>query len=253
MDKHLPTVSVIMPAYNAERFIEEAIRSVMAQTVTDWELLVLDDGSTDGTADIVCQIAAEDERIRYLPNEQNMGVARTRNRGFDLCNGKYVALLDSDDVWLPDKLARQIAYLEENKADIVCCSYAIVDMDGNTAKSDYIVPERIDLDCLLKENAIGCSTVMFTGEILEKYRFHVDFFHEDYVLWLQLLRDGYQAIGCKEILAKWRFLENSRSFNKWKSAKNRWLIYRNYLGFPFLSSIRYFASYALAGLRKYSK
>lgn len=253
MDKHLPTVSVIMPAYNAERFIEEAIRSVMAQTVTDWELLVLDDGSTDSTADIVTQLVAEDARIRYLPNEHNMGVARTRNRGFDLCNGKYVALIDSDDVWLPDKLARQITCLEENKADIVCCSYAIVDLDGKPVKPDYIVPEWIDLDCLLQENVIGCSTVVFISQILETHRFHVDYFHEDYVLWLQLLRDGYHVVGCKEILAKWRFLENSRSFNKWKSAKNRWLIYRNYLGLPFLPSIRYFVSYALAGLRKYSK
>ena len=104
METNKPLVSVIMPAYNAERFIEAAVRSVMAQTVTDWELLILDDGSKDNTAAVAAKMASEDDRIRFLPNEANMGVARTRNRGFELCRGRFVALLDSDDIWLPEKL-----------------------------------------------------------------------------------------------------------------------------------------------------
>ena len=113
-----PQVSVIMPAYNAGRFLEKAIRSVMAQTVTNWELLVLDDGSSDDTLIIAQRLAQADSRIRVLPNECNMGVAKTRNRGLDLCRGEYVALLDSDDVWYPQKLEAQLALMRETGADL---------------------------------------------------------------------------------------------------------------------------------------
>lgn len=248
-----PMVSVIMPAYNAQRFVEEAIRSVMAQTVTDWELLVLDDGSKDATADIVKKLATEDSRIRFLPNEVNMGVARTRNRGFDLCRGAYIALLDSDDVWHPQKLENQLALAQETGADLVFSSYAIVDIRGKQVRGDYLVPEQIDFSGLLRENVIGCSTVLLSGTVVEKYRFSTDFYHEDYVLWLRLLQDGYRAAGSREVLVSWRLLENSRSFNKRKSAKNRWRIYRNYLKLSLCKSIRCFAAYALHGVKKYRK
>lgn len=123
----MPMVSVIMPAYNAAAYIAEAIRSVQSQTMMDWELLVIDDCSSDDTRQIVQTLARKDSRIHLLPNEKNMGTARTRNRGMDLCHGVYIALLDSDDVWYPQKLQQQIDLAEETGADIVYCSYAMVD------------------------------------------------------------------------------------------------------------------------------
>lgn len=248
-----PTVSVIMPAYNAERFIEAAVRSVASQSFQDWELIIIDDRSKDGTADIAMQLAQEDGRIRFFQNEENLGVARTRNRGFDLCRGSFVALLDSDDIWHPEKLERQLQLAGDTGADIVYCSYGIIGADGGQAKPAYLVPERTDFERLLRENTIGCSTVLLTAPIVEKYRFATDFYHEDYVLWLQLLREGHRAAGCTEVLVDWRYLENSRSFNKQKSARNRWRIYRDYLKLPLGKSAWAFCGYVCASLRKYGR
>lgn len=246
-----PAVSVIMPAYNAGAYIEEAIRSVMAQTVTDWELLVLDDGSTDDTCALVERLAAEDPRICLLQNERNLGAANTRNRGFELCKGRFVSLLDSDDRWMPKKLEKQLALLEQTGADFSYCSYAIIDANGQRAKNDYIVPHQVTFESLLRENCVGCSTVVLRQEIAERYRFTPNFFHEDYVFWLQLTQDGLRGVGCTEVLSAWRYIATSRSFDKKKAALNRWRIYRQYLKLPLLKSICAFFGYVTASLKKY--
>lgn len=246
-----PLISVIMPAYNADRYIAEAVDSVRMQTYKNWELLVLDDGSADQSCQIVQALAKEDSRIRLIKNEKNMGVARTRNRGFDLCKGSYVALLDADDLWHPTKLEKQLALLEQTGAQLAYSSYAIVNSQGQKVKGDYLVPETVTFRELLKENVIGCSAVLLRSELLQKHRFQTDFFHEDYVLWLQLLQEGYRAVGCRDVLLSWRFVENSRSFNKKKAAKNRWRIYRDYLHLPLHRSLWAFGHYALRSLRKY--
>lgn len=246
-----PLITVIMPAYNADRFIADAIRSVQAQTHSNWELLILDDGSKDRTCAVALDFAQQDDRICLLKNEKNMGVARTRNRGFDLCRGSFVALLDADDVWHADKLEKQLRRLVESGADFAYSSYAIVDLAGKKTKADYLVPGEVSFRELLKENVIGCSAVLLRAELLKDYRFLPDYSHEDYVLWLQLLRDGKKAAGCTEVLLDWRYVENSRSFNKKKAAKNRWRIYRDYLRLPLHQSLWAFGHYAFRSLRKY--
>lgn len=247
------TVSVIMPAYNAASTIEESIRSVMAQTYAAWELLVIDDGSADNTCAIVERLAVEDERIHLLRNPQNCGVAQTRNRGLALCNHSYAAFLDSDDVWHPNKLAVQVQTAEQQQADLVYTSYAIVDADSAPCKEPYLVPAQIDFHGLLKENVIGCSTVLMTAAVAAQYRFLSDFYHEDYCLWLDILRDGHKAVGCTEVLTNWRLIAHSRSFDKKNGARNRWRIYRRHLGFSVIRSLRYFAVYAWRGFKKYKK
>ena len=248
-----PLVSVVMPAYNAEKYIADAIRSVLRQTLTDLELIVIDDGSVDKTAQIVREMAGIDERIRFCPNEKNMGTARSRNRGMDLSRGEYVAFLDSDDNWHPRKLEKQMQMMENTRAELVYCSYAIVDGDGAKRCRDFLVPETIDLDGLLKENVIGCSTVLLNRSTAESCRFRDDFYHEDYVLWLQMLQSGCRMAGVREVLVDYRYHPDSRAGNKLASAQRRWKIYREYLNMPFVESVKYLRYYAMAGLKKYKK
>ncbi len=249
--KSAPLVSVIMPAYNAAPFIEEAISSVVNQTVTDWELLVIDDGSCDGTPEIVTKLAENDPRISLIINEENMGCAKTRNRGINIASGQYIAFLDSDDVWHPEKLERQIKKMQESGVEICYCSYGIIGVSGNKVRADYLVSETAEFKDILMENYIQCSAMLIRADIVKKFMFNTEFYHEDYILGLDMLRSGEKAVGCQEILLNWRYLENSRSFNKKKSALNRWRIYRNYLKFPFYKAAYLFAGYTLAGLRKY--
>lgn len=246
-----PLVSVIMPAYNAEPFVQQAIGSVLCQTEADWELFVIDDCSRDGTFEAAKAASRQDPRVRVMRNAANLGVAKTRNIGIELARGRYIAFLDSDDIWHPKKLSRQIEKMTEKNADTCYCSYAIIGPSGNSVRADYIVPEQVCYEELLKENVMQCSAMLIRADIAKEIRFNTDFFHEDYILGLDILRKHYRAAGCTDILLSWRYLENSRSFNKWKAAKNRWRIYRNYLKLPVGKSFRLFINYTAAGLRKY--
>lgn len=246
-----PLVSVIMPAYNAELYIEEAIHSVLNQTVTDLELIVIDDYSTDGCHELAQEFAERDSRVTVLRNEVNSGVAVTRNRGIDLAKGEYIAFIDSDDVWHPEKLERQLTRMRESGSVISYCSYAIIDTEGEKVRADYLVPEQVEWKELLKENCIQCSAMLIRGDVVRRIRFNTEFYHEDYILGLDILGEGYIAAGCTEILLDWRYAPASRSFDKRKAARNRWRIYRDYLKLPLVKCGYLFACYAAGGLRKY--
>lgn len=249
--KYSPVVTVIMPAYNAARYIEEAIRSVQAQTITDWELIVVDDGSSDETCQSVQRLAEEDRRICLICNETNLGAAKTRNRAMELARGQYVALLDSDDIWHPDKLEKQLRLLKTKCADFSYTSYRIVTARDEARIGDYLVPEEASLKDMLKQNRIGCSTVLMRRELADSYRFSDEFYHEDYVLWLQMLQQGVKMAGLREILVDYRYSLASRAGNKLASAKHRWRIYREYLHLPWWKSVWYLLLYAVAGMKKY--
>ena len=254
MMHNTPTmVTVIMPAYNAAAYIEEAIRSVMNQTYGAWRLLVLDDGSSDDTTTIVQRLAAEDTRITLSCNTQNCGAARTRNRGLDLCTDGYVAFLDSDDRWHPEKLAAQVNLAQQSGAEIIYTSYAIIDCNGKPCRSPYIVPEHTDFDAMLKENVIGCSAVLLSPSAARKYRFPIGFYHEDYCLWLDMLQDGCQAVGSSQVLPEWRLVNGSRSFDKRNGVCQRWRIYREHLHLPLWKCMHSFIGYAVSGIKKYYK
>lgn len=245
-----PLVSVVMPAYNAEKYIAEAMESVIAQTYTNWELFVVDDCSADNTANIVQSF--EDKRISYIKNPENLGPAFSRNCGIEAAKGEYIALIDSDDIWHENKLEKQIELAKKTGADIIYCSYGMINDAGVRVNNDYIVTETTDFEKTLKENMLSCSTVLIKSELLKKYKFSSQYYHEDYVLWLMLLKEGNEAVGIAEVLADYRLLENSRSFNKKKSAKNRWRIYRKRLKLPIYKSLYYMCAYILAGLKKYA-
>lgn len=244
-------VSVVMPAYNAEKYIRQAVSSVLNQTHENLEMIVVDDCSTDHTYEILEDLASGDARIRLFRNEHNSGVAKTRNKGFELCRGEYVALLDSDDLWRQDKIEKQLALARSGNADIVYCSYAMIDDTGAHSFHDFIVPEETNFNDMLVRSCLSCSTAMIKGTTLAKYRFDDQFYHEDYVLWMQMMRDGCRALGLPEILADYRINRNSRSFNKFKAAVNRWRIYRMEMRLPFFKSLYVWMGYMLNGLKKY--
>lgn len=252
-DEGQPIVSVIMPAYNSEKYIKEAMESVLAQSMKELELLVIDDHSTDRTFEIAQTLAERDARVHIIRNEHNLGVAQSRNKGMAAANGLYIALLDSDDIWYDTKLEKQMALIKESNADIVYTSYRMRSDVAAVTYGDFIVPQKINYEELLIRNVFGCSTVLFAGKIAETYRFDESFYHEDYVLWLQLLRDGYRAAGVTEPLAEYRVVENSRSADKKNSAMKRWKIYRRYLHLPLCKSIGCFVRYGIAGIKKYKK
>lgn len=246
-----PLISVIMPAYNAERFIEQAIRSVQRQTVCNWELIVVDDCSADKTAEQIRQLATEDMRIIPVYSEMNHGAAESRNIALRQCRGEFIALLDADDIWRPQKLEKQLEKARETDADIIYTSYAMIDEQGKRCYTDFIVEETTNLKAMLNCNTIGCSTVMMKAKALSGQSFVSEFYHEDYVMWLSLLKAGCTAVGVRDILVDYRVARGSRSFNKLKSARNRWRVYRDYLKLPLIPSVKAMAGYAINGLKKY--
>ena len=253
MDNVIPLVSVIMPAYNAAPFIEEAIASVCAQTITDWELFVIDDCSTDDTYKIACDLAETDRRITVLRNEKNSGVAQTRNRGLDVCRGNFVALLDSDDYWKNNMLELMIDRAEETRADIIYSSYEIVDEQGKKICNEFIVPEKTDFRKSIVRSVITCSTVLLTRRIAENNRFPTNMYHEDIALWFELLKEGKTARGVTEVIASYRQRSDSKSANKIKSAKRRWIIYRKHLKMSFFDSFITTIKYGYNGIKKYKR
>lgn len=244
-------VSVVMPAYNAERTISEAIESVLQQTYQDFELIVVDDASTDRTLQIAVDYGKKNSKIRVLENMSNFGVAVTRNHGIEKARGKYIALLDSDDLWEPDKLERQLALGKREQAEIVYCSYDFIDESGQTIKEPFIVPETTDFGHMLTKSVISCSTALITARLLKENPFEPNIYHEDYALWMHLLSAPVKAVGDQKVLMHYRQVSGSRNKKKLRAAKERWRIYRDYLNLGRLQSMAVFAAYAANSVRKY--
>ncbi|WP_405383553.1 glycosyltransferase family 2 protein [Phascolarctobacterium sp.] len=243
-------VSIIMPAYNASKYIEVAIRSVLEQSFENWELLVINDCSTDNTAELVKKYEALDSRIRLVNFETNQGVASARNHGLNIAAGEYVAFLDSDDVWEKNKLEKQISFIKIQKADMVCTAYSMINGSGDIIKNRS-VPKVLTYDDLLKENVVIFSSTLFLHNAIENLKFSKEWFHEDYIFLLDFLRSNHSIAGLNDVLMKYRIQNQGRSFNKINAAKNRWLIYRRYLKLGIIKSLWYFSSYTVRGIIKY--
>lgn len=244
-----PLVSVVMPTYNSINTVERSIESVLYQTMQDFELIIIDDGSHDNTFVIITEMAKKDLRIKILKNDCNIGVAAARNRALKIASGKYIAFLDSDDIWAKEKLKKQIALLEKTDGDICFTSYGFVNTAGiPIRRAPYIVPLKIDYHGMLRENVIGLSTALVRLDVLKGVEFDSRWFHEDYALWLLLLRNGKTAWGLQEVLVTYR--TGGRSSNKINVAKNRWKIYREHEGLSVIKSLYYFCCYAINGIKK---
>ena len=241
-------ISVIMPVYNGEKYIKEAIESVLKQSCA-WELIIIDDGSTDRTFEVIYPFL-EDDRIQYRRNEQNLGVAKSRNRGIFLAKGEYVAFLDADDRWREDKLEKQLKLLNEKNAVLCSTARALMDEKGKLTGKVIPVKETIRYKELLHSNRISMSSAVLKREVALEFPMGHDQLHEDYILWLQVLKRYGIAYGINEPLLEYRLSPKSKSGNKWKSAKMTFGVYR-YMGFGVIKSICYFCSYAVHGVLKY--
>lgn len=243
-------VSIITPAYKAAAFIGHTIESVLAQTHGQWELLIADDCSPDDTRAVVAQWAARDPRIRLVAMPKNGGPAAARNGALAQAQGRWIAFLDSDDLWLPHKLERSLAHAQAREAALVFTGFRRISFDG-TRTGGYIgVPRTLSYGQLLGNTAIATSTVLLDrarcGEVRMK-----PVFYDDFACWLEILKRGFVAHGLDEDLMRYRVMPASVSRNKKRSAQEVWKAYRQVEGLDPLTSAWHFTSYALHALRKY--
>lgn len=245
-----PMVSVVMPVYNAARFLKQAIDSVLSQTYQNIELILVDDCSTDDSMQIMRDYSNKDARIKLFCSRINQGVAKSRNIGVQAAKGEYIALLDSDDLWEKTKLEKQIKSMTESNAAISYCSVNLID-EHNRIIKPFIVPKTTNYNEMLVRCFFICSTVVIQANLLKAHPFRADYYHEDYLLWTELLALNVKAVGETEVLAYYRQLAGSRSHQKLIAAKNRWKIYRTALGMSFWQSGITFVKYAMWGIVKY--
>ena len=241
-------VSVIIPVHNGTKYVCQAIDSALVQDVP-LEILVIDDGSKDNLDQVMERYRCE-PKIRYLKNEKNIGVAATRNRGVSLARGSYIAFLDADDYWMKDKLKKQLALMKETNCVICSTARELMDMDGKLTGHIIPVKPQITYGNLLLSNRINCSSVVIRTEVAQEFPMHNDDSHEDYLMWLEVLRKYRTACAVNEPLLKYRISETGKSGSKWQSAKMTFMVYR-YMGFSWGRCILHFCSYALHGLMKY--
>ncbi|MBQ0037977.1 MAG: glycosyltransferase family 2 protein [Clostridiales bacterium] len=246
----MPTVSVIMPAYNAARYIETAITSVLRQTYTDWELIVVDDCATDGTADIIHRLAAQDTRIVFLRNAVNRGVSYTRNYAISQARGQWIAFLDSDDLWREDKLEKQLALTQKHPDGVLFFTASgFITFDDQPLRYVMPAPEQVTYRDLLRRNLLSCSSVLVKREVMAQVKMARDDMHEDYSAWLTILRQYPCAYGVNEPLLIYRFSPGSKSANRLKSAKMLYRSYR-YVGYHVLSAAYMTCRYTVHSVSK---
>ena len=236
-------MSVITPSYNAERFIGQTIESVLNQSYTNWEMLIVDDCSRDQTVEIIKQYEKQDDRIRLIQLEENSGSAIARNTAMDHAKGKYLAFLDSDDMWLPEKLEKQVAFMETKDIAFSFTQYLRVKEDGTETEMVSKLPEIVTYEDLMKQCVIGCLTVMLDKEKIGNFRMVNIRTRQDFAFWLTLLRNGFLAYGYPEVLAHYRLVDNSISSNKVQAAKRNWYVYREIEKQNLFKSLWYFSNY----------
>lgn len=243
-------VSIIMPAYNAEKYISESIESVLAQTYKNWELIIIDDCSKDGTINIIRQYQMFDNRIRVISLKCNAGVANARNIGIELAKGRYIAFLDSDDLWLDIKLEEQIKFMQQKQIYFSFSKYRRF-TDENNGKVVDVLP-FVNYQKALYGNPIGCLTVCLDRRFIRKFRFSKQR-HEDYIAWLNILKsNNIFAYGIPKILALYRVgNNNSLSGNKLKSMLWTWNVYRKSQKLSFFNSLKCFLGYCIINFKKY--
>lgn len=244
-------VSIITPAYNAAAYIAETIESVLNQTYQNWEMLIVNDCSKDNTAEIVQSYAAKDKRIKLINLKQNGGAAAARNTAIKNAKGRYIAFLDSDDLWKKEKLQKQIQFMQQNEYAFTYISYEHFKETKENIQNQVQIQKSLNYQQALKGNQIGCLTVMVDKKQIPNIHFTTQK-HEDYILWLNILKQGITAYGIQESLALYR-TGNSKSIsgNKMQSALWTWKVYRESQKLSVVKSMYYMLFYVVNGIKKH--
>jgi teichuronic acid biosynthesis glycosyltransferase TuaG len=246
-----PVVSVVTPAFNAERLIGEMVASVRAQTLQDWELLVVDDCSTDDTVEAVQRASAADPRVRLLESRANGGAAASRNVGLAEARGRFIAFLDADDLWDPSKLERQVAFHVTYGAAFTFTGYRVISTTGNVLGHVPVGRERLAYRDMLRGQRVGCLTVMLDRDrLVGPIRFPEEQGPEDFALWLDLLRNGAVAKALPDELASYRVVQGSSSRNKLRAARLAWRVYRRQ-PISWAAAVWYYAHYCVDSVVKH--
>lgn len=244
-------VSIIMPCYNDAAYISDSINSVISQTYQNWELIIVDDFSTDNSKKIIRDYTIKDSRIKLIESESNIGPGLSRNEGIKISKGQYIAFLDSDDLWDENKLDFQINFMQKKNIAFSFTSYRI--MHGDKVSNTVIpVKKSVTYSNLLKINHIGCLTVVFDLKILNKKYFMPNLKRQqDLGLWLSILRNGERAMGCDQVLATYRVDRQKNMKNKFKAIYYRWKLFRKVECLSLFSTIYNFIIYLVLGSIKY--
>ncbi|MEZ5013048.1 MAG: glycosyltransferase family 2 protein [Chitinophagales bacterium] len=238
-------VSIIMPAYNAAAFIGDSIQSVVKQSYANWELIIVDDLSTDNTSALIQKYAADESRIRHITLKKNSGSAIARNTGIDAAHGKYIAFLDADDLWDAHKLERQVRFMQDNNISFSCTWYEHIDIDGHHTGRRIKAPTEATYRALLKHNTVGCLTAMYDADNLGKMHMPDIRKRQDYGLWLDITKRGEKVYCLPESLAWYRQSSSSLSGNKFSVLKYNWILLRSYQKLSFGASLYYFFCFLL--------
>lgn len=233
-------VSIITPVYACEQYIGQTINSVLAQSYPNWEMILVDDCTPDSSAEIIKQYQASDPRIKYVKLQQNSGAAVARNTGLEVAQGRYIAYLDADDIWLPNKLERQLSFMRENNAVFTCCDYEKIESDGTLLNKIVHMPKAITYEQLLRNTIIQTVGVIVDTKFVDQGLLVMPHVRrgQDSATWLQMLRNGVEFMGQNEVLAQYRRVPQSLSANKFSAMKRTWYLYRGVEKLPLLKSIR---------------
>lgn len=246
-----PLVSIIMPSFNSEQYIEQAISSILKQTYKNWELFVIDDCSKDNTGSIVEEFSINDCRIKIIVLENNQGAAVARNIGLKNASGKYIAFLDSDDRWFPKKLEKQLEFMENRKIAFSFTSYEFIRESVNDKRKVVHVKEKMTYKDVLKDTRIGTLTVMINRDMTGEFKMPLVRRGQDLLTWISILRRGFDAYGIDESLSEYRVVSGSLSNDKVTALKRTWDNYRNHLDLNFFQASYFFLFYVFNALKKH--
>ena len=243
-------VSIITPSYNSAKFIKECVESVLAQTYTNWEIIIVDDFSQDNSKDKISVLSEIDSRIKTIFLDENIGAAEARNVAIRKAKGKYIAFLDSDDLWEPQKLEKQLSFMSKNNTAFSYTTYQSISEDGSNDINIIKAPKKMTYHSYLKNTIIGCLTVIIDREKTGYFEVPNIQSSHDMELWLLIMKRGFPAYGLDENLAKYRVVSSSNTANKIKTAQDVWKVYREIEKLSFLDSSWCFFNYVFNAIKK---
>ena len=245
-------ITVVTPTWNSAKYIRETIASVQAQTYQNWEMIIVDDCSTDNTVELVKKISHKDSRIHLIEQKENRGAGIARNIAVQNSTGRYISYLDSDDRWKPDKLEKQVKFMLSKGCGFSCTSYEVIDSAGKSLNKIVHMHDKVDYRGFLTNNLLQTVGIMVDAYKVDKKYLEMPNIRrrQDAATWMQILKAGYQCYGMHEVLAEYRRTPGSLSSNKFKAVIGTWKLYREIERLPFIFSCYCFVRYALLAVWK---